>query len=124
ALLGGVDRRSLIDTAQAQMDAAGIMQLREQARHVTVAPALLDYLQALLHASRQHADIRVGLSPRAGLSLLAGARALALMQQRRFVIPEDIQELFVATAAHRLQPAQGLRREAAAQALLDAVAVD
>lgn len=123
ALLNGSDRRGMIDAATPQLDVDGILQLRELARHITVAPALLDYLQALLRASRQHPDIRVGLSPRAGLALLAGARAWALLQRRRYVIPEDIQALFIATAAHRLLPAQGIHREVAAQALLDTVAV-
>ncbi len=58
-------------------------------------------------ASRRHADIRTGLSPRAGLALLAAARAWALLSGRSHVLPEDIRALFVPLAAHRLLPARG-----------------
>jgi MoxR-like ATPase len=82
-------------------------------------------VQALLAESRQHPGIRVGLSPRAGLALLRGARALALMRGRDYVLPEDVQTLFVEVAAHRLVPeAEADAREALAQGLLAAVPVD
>ena len=68
---------------------------------VHAAPALLDYLQDLLEASRrEHAT---GLSPRAGLSLLHAAQASALMQGRDLVLPEDIQAVAIPVMAHRLE---------------------
>src|SRR5699024_7228573 len=73
ALLSGDDRRQTLAGLRPCLDVAAIDTLRRQARAATVSPALLDYLQALLAASRRHADIRVGLSPRAGLALLAAA---------------------------------------------------
>jgi MoxR-like ATPase len=66
-------------------------------------------VQALLAASRSHPDIRIGLSPRAGLAMLHAARAQALLAGRGFCLPEDIQSVFVATAAHRLIPAASSR---------------
>ena len=62
-------------------------------------------MQALLAASRIDADIRVGLSPRAGLALLNAARACALLDGRGYCLPEDVQTVFVGAAAHRLIPA-------------------
>jgi MoxR-like ATPase len=91
---------------------------------VTASSALLDYLQALLAASRRHPDIRVGLSPRAGLALLGAARAWALLIGRSHVLPEDLQALFVPLAAHRLLPARGANSDAMARQLLTEVAVD
>jgi len=85
---------------------------------------LLDYLQALLTASRRHADIRSGLSPRAGLALLGAARAWALLGGRGHVLPEDIQALFVAVAGHRLLPVRGGNGDTLARQLLAEVAVD
>ncbi|GAB3036516.1 MoxR family ATPase [Oleiagrimonas citrea] len=123
-LLAGEDRRDVLARLQPRLDAAGIIELRQRAHAITASPALLDYLQRLLAASRQHDDIRVGLSPRAGLALLAGARAWALMEGRGYVIPEDLQALFVPVAAHRLIPGKGASREALARALLDTVAVE
>jgi MoxR-like ATPase len=123
ALLAGTDRRDLIAALTPQLDVAAIAELHAQSQLITASPALLDYLQALLAASRKHADVRVGLSPRAGLALLAAARAWALISGRRYVIPEDVQALFVAVAAHRLIPAKGGHRDAIARTLLAEVAV-
>src|SRR5258708_22543425 len=53
--------------------------------------ALIEYVQALLAASRRHRGVRVGLSPRAGLALLQGARAHALIAGREHARPEDVQ---------------------------------
>ncbi len=124
ALLSGSDRRDLLARLAPQLDAAGLVTLRERALAVTTSTALLDYLQALLTASRRHAEIRVGLSPRAGLSLLAAARAWALLSGRSHVLPEDLQALFVPLAGHRLVPSRGSSGEALARELLAEVAVD
>lgn len=124
ALLAGADRRQMLDHCEAIMDAGQLLQVRQQVHAVTATPPLLDYLQALLAASRTHADIQIGLSPRAGLALLASARAWAWLEGRKHVIPEDIQALFVAASAHRLVPRHGADRDQLAQTLLDEVPVD
>jgi MoxR-like ATPase len=124
ALLSGEDRRDLLDQLAPQLDGAALDALNRQAQAVTASGALLDYLQALLIASRRHADIRTGLSPRAGLALLAAARAWALLSGRAHVLPEDVQALFVPLAAHRLVPARGASGDTLARTLLAEVAVD
>jgi MoxR-like ATPase len=123
ALLTGSDRRDILAKLTPRLDADSIAALHVQAQSITVSSALLDYLQALLAASRRHPDVRVGLSPRAGLALLAAARAWAMLSGRAYVIPEDIQALFVPVAGHRLIPGKGSQREAIARALLADVAV-
>ena len=65
----------------------------------------LDYVQALLARSRESGDFSSGLSPRAGLALLAAARAWALLGGRDHVLPEDVQAVLPAVAGHRLRPA-------------------
>jgi len=124
ALLNGDDRHHLLARLAPQLDGAALTALNRQAQAITVSHALLDYLQALLTASRRHADIRTGLSPRAGLSLLAASRAWALLGGRSHVLPEDIQALFVPLAAHRLVPARGASGDTLARTLLAEVAVD
>ncbi len=124
ALLTGSDRRDLLAQLEPQLDGAALTALHQRAQTITASGALLDYLQALLAASRRHADIRVGLSPRAGLALLGAARAWALLSGRRHVLPEDLQALFVPLAAHRLLPARGTQGDALARQLLAEVAVD
>jgi MoxR-like ATPase len=124
ALLTGSDRRGLLAQLQPQLDGAGLLELQRRAQAITASQALLDYLQALLAASRRHTEIRVGLSPRAGLSLLAAARSWALLSGRNHVLPEDLQALFVPLAGHRLVPSRGSSGEALARELLAEVAVD
>ena len=129
-LLAGGDRRPRLDAVAPQADAPTLREWQREAASIHVAPALLDYVQALLAASRGHAAgtrserveamARRGLSPRAGLMLLAAARAYALIEGRAMVVPEDLQAVFAAVAGHRL--AGGARAGAAlAQALLRAV---
>jgi MoxR-like ATPase len=124
ALLTGSDRRDLLTQLTPQLDGAALLALQQQSHTITASAALLDYLQALLAASRRHADIQVGLSPRAGLALLGAARAWALLSGRTHVLPEDIQALFVPLAAHRLLPARGANGDTLARQLLAEVAVD
>jgi MoxR-like ATPase len=77
-------------------------------KSVHVSDALLDYLQALIAASRQDARFIAGLSPRAGLGLMRVAQAWAYLAGREFVQPEDVQAVLPALTPHRLFPAVGL----------------
>ena len=104
ALLAGVDRRELIARAMPVLGAADVLALRAAVSGVHASDALLHYVQALLHRSRTHPGVRVGLSPRAGIALLRAARAYALLLGRGHALPEDVQALFGAVAAHRLVP--------------------
>lgn len=103
ALLEGRDRRELIAALQPALDPAVLMALQAQAQRVHAAPALLDYVQALLAETRNGRWFIDGLSPRAGLGLLRAARAWALLQARDYLIPDDVQQVLPAVAAHRLR---------------------
>ncbi|WP_408096468.1 AAA family ATPase [Peredibacter sp. HCB2-198] len=70
-------------------------------RAVTVSPTLLEYLTDVLQASRKKDDMW-GLSPRAGLDLLEAARAWAYFENRNFVVPDDIQNVFPYVSGHRM----------------------
>ncbi len=108
-LLSG-DRRVRIAELAPCADAATLLAWQREAAAVHVAPALLDYVQALLAASRgvgaSSSGIVVGshrgLSPRAGLLLVAASRSWALLDGRPMVLPEDVQAVFSAVAGHRL----------------------
>lgn len=106
------------------LTAAQVVALQTATDAVHVAPALVDYVLALVNATRTDAQVQMGLSPRAGLALLAAARAWALIDGRDAVLPEDVQAVFNAVAAHRLLPTGGmLSATALAQRLLDTVAI-
>src|SRR5690349_14359347 len=106
-LLGG-DRRAQIPSIVPLADAPTLIEWQREAAAAHVSPALLDYVQALLAASRgqqggaQDMGMRRGLSPRAGLLLMAAARAWALLAGRPMVLPEDVQAVFPSVAGHRL----------------------
>ena len=102
AMLASMDRRRLLENLPACLQAAQIIALRHATIGVLASSALVDYVQRLLEASRAHAEVRVGLSPRAGLAILAAARAQALLTGRSYVLPEDVQIVFPYIATHRL----------------------
>lgn len=102
ALLEGEERREMLRVMQPVMSNMELQQLQGWTRAVHASPALLDYLQDLLAASRVHGH---GLSPRAGLAVLAAARAWALQSGRAMVMPEDIQAVAVPVMGHRLDHA-------------------
>ena len=70
---------------------------------IDVAPALLDYVQALVAHTRHSPGLNAGLSPRAAIGLLRAARAFALITGRDAVIPEHVQAVFAAVVEHRLR---------------------
>ena len=127
-LLTSGDRRIQVATLPPLADPPTLLEWQREAAAVHVAPALLDYVQALLAATRGNvgsgadAGARRGLSPRAGLLLLAAARAWAMLSGRPMVLPEDVQAVFPSVAGHRL--AGGARAGALhAQGLLRSVAL-
>jgi len=125
-LLAGVERREIVSKLTPQMSADELLALQQQVRQVFVSPALLDYVQAIVRHTRESARFVHGLSPRAGLSLLAAARAWALLDERNAVIPEDVQAVLPGVASHRLQSVQDVQRQDGdklARELIEAVAI-
>jgi MoxR-like ATPase len=102
-LLAGTDRRELLQRMRPAIETGVLLALQQQVAKVHVAPALMDYVQALIAYTRGHAGFRQGLSPRAAIALLRAARAWALIANRDAVIPEDVQAVLVAVVEHRLR---------------------
>ncbi len=102
ALLMGEDRRELLERQPTVASPAALVELQHAAQRVHVSEALVDYVQALLGTTRNSPELANGLSPRAGLGLIAAARAWALLDGRDHVLPDDVQTLFPHVAAHRL----------------------
>ncbi|TAH42752.1 MAG: AAA family ATPase [Betaproteobacteria bacterium] len=125
ALLMGEDRRRLLERQNPVLSIDELRALQHAAQDVTVADALIDYVQALLAATRADTALAAGLSPRAGLALIAAARAWALIEGRDHVLPEDVQTVFPHVAGHRLHLAGDARGlpPASLQRLLQSVAL-
>ncbi len=119
ALLSGVDRRQLAAELRPVMSVADFETMQARAARTHVSAALIDYIQALVEASRQAPQFASGLSPRAGLGLLAASRAWAFVAGRDAVLPEDVQAVLPNVAGHRLKPSQQTGRGATAEMLAD-----
>ena len=89
-LLTGTDRRDLLATLEPSMTPAELTELQAGVQKIHVAPALLDYVQAIVEHTRRSPDYVTGLSPRAALAIVHSARAWALLEGRDKVIPEDV----------------------------------
>jgi len=124
ALLSGTDRRDMLALLEPCMTPAELVELQANVAHVHVAPALLDYVQAIVEHTRRSPDYLTGLSPRAALALVHSARAWALLEGRDRVIPEDVQAVLPGVATHRLRPAHdAMRRVDIGAQLLAAVPI-
>jgi len=123
ALLIEPERRDLLADLPPVIGTVQLREFQRQVRSVRTSSALVEYLMALIRATREHRALRHGLSPRAGLALKHAAQAWALLEGRTGVIPEDVQAVFVAVAAHRLTVAERSDARAIADAFLAAVAI-
>ena len=102
ALLRGRDRRELVDAMEPQLEISELLDIQQQVQAVHMSDALLDYLQDLIALTRSTSEFGPGLSPRAGLALLRCSQAWAFMEDRRHVLPEDVQAVLPGVVNHRL----------------------
>ena len=95
-------RGNPLDQVQQVVSKAELLQLQQQAEQVFMNPQVIDYMVALVAATRNHPMILRGASPRATLSMASMAKTVAMLKGRDFVTPDDVQTVFVDTVAHRL----------------------
>jgi MoxR-like ATPase len=120
-LLSGVDRRELVNGIAPVIDADRLRLLQRGVLDVHAAPALLDYVQALVAHTRNQLELRHGLSPRAAIGLLRAARAWACIDGRSEVTPEHVQAVLAAVVLHRVRQRDGT--PAVVTRLLEAVPI-
>ncbi|AZR73411.1 hypothetical protein BBF96_08455 [Anoxybacter fermentans] len=94
--------RDPLKELKAVMTPEEIIELRQRVKKVYVEDELLVYISELVHATRSHAAIRLGVSPRGALALLKASSAYALIKGRDYVLPDDIKYLFPFIAEHRI----------------------
>ena len=89
-----------------------VVHLQAAARDVYVDGTVREYIVSLAEASRNHEDVALGASPRASLGMFRLARAYALVQERDYVVPDDVQTLATGVFGHRiiLSPSARMRR--------------
>ncbi len=107
ALLAAGGQRSQLEQLAPMIEAEDLPKLQQEVAATHASGPLIDYVQALVEATRQSPIFQHGLSPRAGLALLAAARAWAWLDGRDMVLPDDVQAVLPSVARHRLRSAQG-----------------
>ncbi|REE93109.1 MoxR-like ATPase [Paenibacillus taihuensis] len=79
-----------------------VAQMMEAVKHVHLDEAVADYIIRIIRGTRAHSGVQLGASPRAAISLTAAAKANAFLQERDYVIPDDVKQLAATVLAHRI----------------------
>ncbi|ADV61284.1 ATPase associated with various cellular activities AAA_3 [Isosphaera pallida ATCC 43644] len=91
-----------VETLSPVLSRLDVLDLQAAVRRVAVEDSVADYLLDLVHATRDHEEVRVGVSTRGALTLYRACQSLALVSGRDYVIPDDVKNLAVPVLAHRL----------------------
>lgn len=100
-----------LDSVKTLMKAEHVMSLRKIVQKITVDEQVLNYMVALVRATREWSGLARGAGPRASIALLTASRALSLLRGNRYVTPDDVQEVFVPALRHRILLAAELEIE-------------
>jgi MoxR-like ATPase len=92
----------LVDKLEPVISVGEVLDIRKQVEQVHVDDTIQDYIVKIVQATREHKDIYLGCSPRSTLALFNNCRALAVIRERNYVLPDDIKDLAVCTLAHRI----------------------
>ena len=113
-----------IEDINALLDAAQIMDYQKQVRYVHVEEPLMKYMAEIISKTRNHPSLYLGASPRASINTLTASKALAAMNGRNYIIPEDIQSVLFPILSHRiyLTPEKELEGENEKQIISDVIA--
>lgn len=106
-ILVGQNRHNMIRELEPVIPTEELKQMQDKVPGVHISDAILDYIQDIIAGSRSSPHQYLGLSPRAGISLVRAAQAWALSDDRDIVVPEDVQTVAGCALEHRLAPESG-----------------
>jgi MoxR-like ATPase len=101
-ILDAQERKHPIEGLEQVVPVEDLLEAQEQVHSVYADPLIKEYIVTLVNATRDHRDVYLGASPRGSLALHHAGQALAALQGRDFVIPDDIKLLAESTLAHRI----------------------
>ena len=101
-LLRDRQTKNPLENAKAVITKEEVVMLQDQVQKVYMADSILNYIATLAEATRNHPMITLGLSPRGTLALCRMTKAAAFMEERDYVIPEDVKKVFTDVTAHRM----------------------
>jgi MoxR-like ATPase len=128
SVIEGQEKTHPIDLLEAVATSDNVIKLQDAAKYIYVDTAVREYIVSLIEATRNHEDVSLGASPRASLGMFRAVRAIAILRDRDYVIPDDVKELAYAVLAHRLilssaARMRGLQPRQVIEGLLETVAV-
>lgn len=106
-LLTGENRHDMVRRLEPVISLETLREMQEAVPKIHVSDAILDYVQDIIAGSRSSPHQYLGLSPRAGISLVRAAQAWVLSEDREMVLPEDVQAVAGSVLEHRLAPESG-----------------
>ena len=116
-LLTGENRHDMVRRLEPVISLETLREMQEAVPKIHVSDAILDYVQDIIAGSRSSPHQYLGLSPRAGISLVRAAQAWVLSEDREMVLPEDVQAVAGSVLEHRLAPESGNIKSGAYQAV-------
>jgi MoxR-like ATPase len=124
-LFQGKETHAQIQQLKSLLSHEQLTDFQKQVEQIKCSEVLLDYVQLLIKASRSSQLWPHGLSPRGGLALIKAAKAWAFLHGRDFVLPEDVQAVWVSVASHRLVSQSGgsLEQDQSVEELLNQIAI-
>ena len=96
------ENNALLETVETVLDAGRLEIMRSEVDRIHVDNEILNYIVTLVGITRRHEDVLIGASPRASIALTGMAKAMAFIQGRDYVVPNDIPPLFADTLSHRI----------------------
>ena len=125
------DPQPLLEAIEPTLTVEDIVGMQAQCQQVQVEDTVADYILAIVHATREHADIKLGASPRASLAFYEACQAWAFVQGRDYVTPGDVKHMAIPVMGHRIiakshsgnRVATTLEREMVLQEILSTLTV-
>ena len=102
AILLRYEREDPLEKLAPVVEAADLLAMQQQVKEVLVEESVRDYIVKVVRATRHHAAVELGVSPRGTLALYKTAQALAALRDRQFVIPDDVKYLAPPVLTHRI----------------------
>ena len=128
SVIEGQEQVHPVDQLQTVASSDDLIKLQEAAKNIYVDSTVREYIVSLVEATRSHEDVSLGASPRASLGMFRAVRAMAILQDRDYVIPDDVKDLAYAVLGHRVilsssARMRGLQTSQVLDGLLETVSV-
>ncbi len=124
SIMDGREATDPIDLLQSSTNPSDIIALQQYSDSIYIDELVKEYIVEISNATRSHPDTTLGVSPRASINLMKGAKAFAMLQNRDYVIPDDVKAIAVPVMAHRVLLSPSARMRGVNQSAIVAEALE